>query len=297
MALRRVLGSVPYGFCLVGCDVHTGESVAATTRTPNNLDLFELGSKSVTIGEGTFPVSELVTEFWSLGHPWGALVNWSFPVSDEEVPATTGIIHSFAQVPHYFTSVAVGARGALYIRGNWNGTPVGPTALTANDFAPAGAAVTAAQQTTSQSDAFLVGNDGKVYMAFEANNGSWHAPTPLTSANFAPPGAPLTTATQSGQLGVFVVANSGALEVLWWNPLIGWLGPTALTPANYVPVNAGLAAGTRASGELDIFAVGADGVLKYMALSGVWSGPWALSAAGFRRPAPRSPPHWMSMVS
>jgi hypothetical protein len=182
-----------------------------------------------------------------------------------------------------FAAVAAGMDQALHVRKLTNGAWGVATSLTAIGFAPAEAAVAVGQQTASQTDAFVVGNDGALSVTSEANNGPWQTLSPLTSTGFAPPGAHLATANQGGQLGVFVVDTNGVLQVIWWNPIFGWLGPVALTSSNYAPPGASLATGTRANGELDVYA--SDGILKYMAFnSGAWSGPYSLTAANFTPP-------------
>ncbi|MGH7440743.1 MAG: hypothetical protein ACRENE_34055, partial [Polyangiaceae bacterium] len=104
-------------------------------------------------------------------------------------------------------------------------------------------------------------------------------------ANFARPGAPLAPINQGNQFGVFAFDGSGRLQVVWWNPTLGWLGPVALTSANYAPASSQLAVGTRANGEVDVYAVGSDGALKYMLFNGsVWSGPVSLTVGSFAPP-------------
>jgi microsomal dipeptidase-like Zn-dependent dipeptidase len=187
------------------------------------------------------------------------------------------------------TTVSVGTDGNLYTRTQTGGTFGAPVALTTGTtdpgFAPINAVVAVGQQTSTQNDAFVVGNDGAVYRTTQSGTGAWQAPTALTPGSFAAPGAPLATANQGGQLGVFVVGNNGAVDVIWWNPTLGWLGPVAITPSGYAPSGAWLATGTRSSGELDVFSIGTDGSLKYMAFNlGVWSGPYVLSVTGFAPP-------------
>ena len=180
--------------------------------------------------------------------------------------------------------VSAGADGALYTRAIQDGAYSGPVALTAGGFAPTDAAIASGQQTSTQTDAFVVANDGKIYVTASVND-AWQAPSALTPAGLAPPGATMATASQGGQLGVAVVDKSGKLEVVSWTAAHGWVGPVAVTAANFAPPGAALSIGTRASGELDTFAIGTDGALKYMAyVAGAWSGPYTLSVAGFAPP-------------
>jgi hypothetical protein len=179
----------------------------------------------------------------------------------------------------------LGPDGTYYVRTFSSGVPGSPTALTGANFAPAGAGGAAAQQTASIADAFVVGNDGKVYMTSSTNGGPWQPPTPLTSAGFAPPGAALATAWQGGQLGVAAIDNSGALQILWWNAASGWGGPVPVTRRNYAPPGAGVIVGTSIYGYIDMFSIGPDGALKYMAYnSGAWTGPWILTGTDFAPP-------------
>ena len=176
----------------------------------------------------------------------------------------------------------VGVSGAVYARSFLNGAWATPIAVTATNFAPSGASVVAALQTTTAADIFVAANDGKVYVASTASDATWQAPVALTAANFAKPGAALATTTQGQQLNVFVVDALGKLEQLAWTPTFGWLGPVALTSANYAPPSAALATGTRSNGEVDVYSVGTTGALQYMAFNyGFWSGPYTLTVTNF----------------
>jgi hypothetical protein len=179
-------------------------------------------------------------------------------------------------------AVAVGTNGAIYTRSASGGSWAAPVAVSTTGFAPVNAGLAAGAQSATQNDAFVVGNDGAVYVMTSANGGPWTAPSALTPAAFASPGSRLVTATWGGQLGVFVVDATGTLDVIWWNPVLGWLGPVAITPAGYAPPGAALAWGTRATGEQDIFVVGSDGALRYMAFNlGLWTGPFVLTVPAF----------------
>jgi microsomal dipeptidase-like Zn-dependent dipeptidase len=181
--------------------------------------------------------------------------------------------------------IAIGTSGAVYARPNQGGVWQTPVELTPTGFAPVNGSVAAGQETSSQNSAFVVGNDGAVYTVGESNGGAWLGPTALTATGFATPGTPLATINQGGQLGVAVVDTSGKVNIIWWNPLLGWLGPVAITPASYATPTSFLAFGTRATGEIDLFSVGTDGSLKYMAFNlGVWSGPYTLTVTNFAPP-------------
>ncbi|HLK36078.1 MAG TPA: hypothetical protein VKU41_04950, partial [Polyangiaceae bacterium] len=175
----------------------------------------------------------------------------------------------------------IGADGGVFYRVQQNGAWPAATELTAPGFALAGGDFHVAAKTTTETDAFLIANDRKLYASTQTNFGPWQAPTALTPANFVA-GAPLDTISAGGQLGVVTVDTNGALEVVWWNPVLGWESPAVVTAAGYAPAGAAVAVGTRASGEIDAFSIGSDGALKYMAYtSGIWSGPYVLSATNF----------------
>jgi Neprosin len=182
-------------------------------------------------------------------------------------------------------SVSVGSNGAVDTRTFANGSWGAGTTISATGFAPPTAGVAIGQQTSTQTDAFVVGNDGKVYVMSQTSNGPWSSPTALTSAQFAAPGALLTTATPGGQLAVLVVDTTGKLEVIAWTSAHGWAAPVAVTSAGYAPSGSYLVSGTRSSGEIDIFSVGNDGTLKYMFYNlGVWGGPFNMTGSLFAPP-------------
>ncbi|PKV90169.1 hypothetical protein [Streptomyces sp. TLI_146] len=159
--------------------------------------------------------------------------------------------------------------------------------LTPAGFAPAGADLATGAQANDQRDVFVVGNDGVLYVLWEANNSAWSQPIPLTPARFAPPGAALATGRQANdQLDVFVVGNDGVLYVLWEANNSAWSQPIPLTPARFAPPGAALATGRQANDQLDVFVVGNDGVLYVLweANNSAWSQPIPLTPARFAPP-------------
>ena len=201
-------------------------------------------------------------------------------------PSTkTGSISIVRQSGATNSLISLGADGAVYVRSTVNGVAQTPVALTGANFAPPSAGVVVANKTATESDGFFVGNDGKVYVTSETNDGAWQAPTPLSRAGLAAPGAQVTTALPDGLLAVFVVDTAGALQGIWWSPTFGWLAPVALTAAGFAPSGAALAAGTRSNGEVDVYTIGSDGALKFMAFTGVsWVGPLVLTVTNFAPP-------------
>jgi hypothetical protein len=189
---------------------------------------------------------------------------------------------------------AFGTNGALYDRSVSYASGTGiwsePQGLTSTGVAPAGAGVAAVATvlgSTPVADVFFVGNDQKVQYVTESNDGAWSAAADLPGqpTGFAPAGAPVVAIWYGGQLGVFLIDNTGALQIQWWNPVLGWLGPVALTAGGYAPLKAALATGVRGNGELDVYVIGSDGGLKYMAFNGTaWAGPISLTLGGFAPP-------------
>jgi hypothetical protein len=211
--------------------------------------------------------------------------------SDSEEPPSGGNVAAARQSTNVTAAFSFGSDGALYDRqityASGTGVRSEPLALTAGSTAPSGAAIATGAQSSTQLDVFYVGNDHKVQYVWEQNDGAWQAATDLPGqpSNLAPPGAHLATANASGQLGVAVVDNNGAVDILWWNPLLGWLGPAPITGTNYAPPGATLALVWRYPNELDLFAIGSEGAVKFMAFNGTnWSGPTYLTLGSFAPP-------------
>jgi hypothetical protein len=179
----------------------------------------------------------------------------------------------------------VAINGALHARARTNGSWPQPSAVTATNFAPPGAGVAFTLQTSSQADTFVVNNNGALYSIAKTSSG-WQPPVALTPTGLAPAGAPVAAVSTWGNVSAYVVDTTGALEGVLWTPSGGWNAPVAVTAANYAPPGAQLAVGVRSGAlELDVFSVGTDGALKYMAYSNLtWSGPHILTATNFAPP-------------
>ena len=183
------------------------------------------------------------------------------------------------------TTHSLGVNGAMFVRPRINGSWATPTAVTAANFAPAGASVVSVLQTASQADDFVVGGTGALYSIANTSSG-WEPPLALTPTGLAPAGAPVAALNAFGVVSSYVVDNNGALEAVSWTSSAGWQGPVPLTAANFAPPGAQLVVGLRAGGlEGDVFAIGTDGALKYMAFNGTgWTGPHVLTATNFAPP-------------
>ncbi|WP_394316498.1 hypothetical protein [Streptomyces noboritoensis] len=211
------------------------------------------------------------------------------PIGDPGVaPAVAGVAGA-TQSERQADAFVVDNEGVLWVTWWPFSTPGARqrAALTPKGFAPAGAALTTGAQANDQRDVFVVGNDGVLYVLWEANNSAWSQPIPLTPPRFAPPGAALATGRQANdQLDVFVVGNDGALYVLWEANNGPWSQPIALTPPRFAPPGATLATGRQANDQLDVFVVGDDGVLYVLweANNSAWSHPIALTSSRFAPP-------------
>ncbi|WP_367136692.1 MULTISPECIES: hypothetical protein [Streptomyces] len=200
-----------------------------------------------------------------------------------------GAIQSDAQVDAFL----VDNDGRLWVTW-WHFTTPGTAqraALTPPGFAPPGAALVTGAQANDQRDVFVVGNDGILYVLWEANNSAWSQPIALTPARFAPPGAALATGRQANdQLDVFVVGNDGTLYVLWEANNSAWSQPIALTPARFAPPGAGVASVTQSTQQdfhqLDAFVVGNDGALyvTWEQNNSSWATPAKITSTGFATP-------------
>ncbi|GHF46983.1 hypothetical protein GCM10010218_30340 [Streptomyces mashuensis] len=159
--------------------------------------------------------------------------------------------------------------------------------------APPGAGVAGTVQSERQIDAFVVDNDGRLWVTWwHYTNPSSAQRAPLTSAGFAPPGAGLVTGAQANdQRDVFVVGNDGVLYVLWEANNSAWSQPIPLTPTRFAPPGAALTTGRQANDQLDVFVVGNDGVLYVLweANNGPWSQPVPLTPHASPHPAAVSP--------
>lgn len=66
----------------------------------------------------------------------------------------------------------------------------GPLALTPPDFAPAGAAVTAAKQNDNVTVVVVVANDGRAYICWAIGTGNWQGPARISWTRLARPNVP-----------------------------------------------------------------------------------------------------------
>ena len=148
----------------------------------------------------------------------------------------------------------------------WSAAEPGPPApgpITPAGLAPPGASVAAAAQGPNQLDAFVVGNDGGIHVAWVVGGGAWAtAPGPITPAGLAPPGACVTAAQQNAnQLDAFVVGKDGAVYVTWVVGMGQWAPPAQITPRGLAPPGSCVAVARQSASQMDAFVTGVNGAL------------------------------------
>jgi hypothetical protein len=133
-------------------------------------------------------------------------------------------------IPNQTDVWVVGFTGINVFWVQGTGTWQGPLAIGPGGFATTGSALSSSQQfgISNQTDVFVVGNDGAVYVFWVDGAGSWHGPLGITPTGFAAPGVALTSSQQFGignQTDVWEVANDGAIHVSWVEGAGNWKGP------------------------------------------------------------------------
>ncbi|HYJ13615.1 MAG TPA: hypothetical protein VEW66_08490 [Thermomicrobiales bacterium] len=183
--------------------------------------------------------------------------------------------------------LTVDGSGALTVRwkennGAWN-APVG---ITAGGFAPAGAPVaTVFYPPNNQLEAFVAGSDGRVYVVWKAQNGSWSDPVALTESGVLPAGSSLSATYYplNDQLEVFFVDANGAVWVLWKANNEAWNPPAQLTPNGYADPGTPLTSVFYPpNNQLEVLFVDASGAIGVLwkAQNEAWNEPVVLTEAG-----------------
>jgi hypothetical protein len=182
--------------------------------------------------------------------------------------------------------------------GNWSA----PVKISAEGFAPAGAAVAASSRygVTDQTDVYVAQTSGAMNVFSVGSAGMWSKPAVISEPGFqAPPWATIIAAPRagvSGQTDVYVTDHNGQLTVFSWLHLIVpvphfgpvWtttlIGP-ALYPdesgATFAPNGAPIAVSPQfgVTTQTDVFIVDSVGALNvfWVEADGAWNGPLALS--------------------
>jgi hypothetical protein len=219
---------------------------------------------------------------------------WSEPVALTEPGfVSAGVPLSVAYYPpnEQLELFAVDRNGAVQLlwkaqNGSWNS----PVALTANAFAPPGASLTSVYYPPNdQLEVLVVDWSGSVNVIWKAQNGNWNAPVALTD-----PGVALLGTSLAGvyypvneQLEVLFVDRWGAVNVLWKAQNEAWNAPAGLTAQGTAAPGSPIATVYYpANDQLEAFFVDVSGALNvlYKVRNSVWSGPVAITAAGFATP-------------
>ena len=146
---------------------------------------------------------------------------------------------------------------------------------------PKGAPVTSVSRNPEHIDAFVIGDDGKVYSSWWATGNDWSGigdKWGSIGGSFSP-GAKVSAVSRHGDhLDVFVVDSNGDVRGCWWSPDYGWSAvdqdwSNLGNPGQAFPPGAEVAVVARYETTLDLFAVGADGNVynKWWAETADWS--------------------------
>ncbi len=276
--------------------------VAAAKQNDNQLDAFvvdALGQAWVTweVGDG----------HWSdgtNGFPRPA------PITLPGTTASGGCIAVAQQNNNQLDAFVVGNDGQVVVTwegndGRWtdglNGfTP--PAAITPPHRAQPGSCVAAIKQNDNQLDVLYAGNDGALYVTWEAGDSRWTdgingytPPAQITPLGVAPLGACVSAAKQNdNQLDAFFVAKDGAVYVTWevnngrWSDgLNGFTPPAQITPLNFAKPGSCVTPVKQNSNQLDAFVVDHNGVVAVTWESN--DGRWTDGINGFTPPSPITP--------
>jgi hypothetical protein len=153
----------------------------------------------------------------------------------------------------------------VYWVDNWGGWQ-GPETLGPAGVAPAGCPLAACQQFgLTQTDVFVIDNNGQLRVYWVDGGGSWQGPETLGPAGVANPGSPIAVSQQFGltQTDVFVIDKNGQLRVYWVDGGGGWQGPETLGPAGVANPGSYLAASQQFGlTQTDVFVIDKNGQLR-----------------------------------
>ena len=138
-----------------------------------------------------------------------------------------------------------------------------------------------ASRSRDQLDAFFIGTDGALYLAWSIKHDQWRGPIRIGSRDVGPPGGAVTTAQQTAdQLNVFFIGNSGALHVAWVGRDGIWHEPVPIGTAGLAEPGAHVGAAHLTDDVLYAFYFGKQGhiCLHRVTRIGAWLGPEVLSS-------------------
>jgi hypothetical protein len=145
--------------------------------------------------------------------------------------------------------------------------------------------ITVVSRNTDKLDAFVVGQDGRVYTAAWQPGFTdwWHGWWPIGNL-LAPPGSPVHAVSRSpDKLDIFVTDRNGVIQSAAWEPAFsdGWHGWWPINGGRSSPGGA-VTAVSRSRDKLDIFVVGTDGHIYSAAwepsFANGWHGWWPIGS-------------------
>jgi hypothetical protein len=279
-----------------------GAHVAAAKQNDNQLDAFVVdasGQAWVTweVGDGE----------WSDGKnkfPSPA------PITPPKSTTSGACIAAGQQNSGQLDAFVVGNDGDVVVtweanNGRWtdglNGFTA-PRAITPPGRSQPGSCVAAIKQNDNQLDVLYAGNDGALYVTWEAGDSRWTdgvngntSPAQITPSGVAPPGACVSAAKQNdNQLDAFFVAKDGAVYVTWeanngrWTDgMGGFTAPVRITPLSFAMPGACVTPVKQNDNQLDAFVVDNKGEVAVTWESN--DGRWTDGINGFTPPAAITP--------
>src|SRR5262249_30209782 len=151
---------------------------------------------------------------------------------------------------------------------------------------PLAPGVAVARQKPDQITMITAGEDGAVYVGWEAAGGPWHTPVRISGPGLVPVGTSFAMQWESqeyGKLDAFFVGYDGRVYVTSDVDGQAWTAPQGLGPTGLAPAGAPIATGwTRpgaAGATLNAFVVDNNGRLNVFAKppGGPWAGPTPIS--------------------
>lgn len=250
-----------------------GANIAAAHQFDNQLDVFFIDN------EGALNVA------WV--HEGGS---WQGPqrISPLGVAEPGGRLVAIKQLANQLDVLFIGRDRRLNVAwvvdgGIWQG----PIAVGSPDipYPDPGSGIAASPQGANQLDAFFIGQDGGLYVAWSTEGGAWQGPQRVGAAGVqvANPGSALVAFKQSdNQVTALVVNQEGRLTALWVVDGGVWQGPAPVV-AGLHPIKPGstIAVSKQGADQWDAFVAAADGAVHvYWSTSGQpWQGPQPIAPA------------------
>lgn len=234
-----------------------GAHVTVVSRSTNKLDAFVVGTDG---GVYTAAWEPGFTDWW---HGWWRIGNVRVPQGSR----VHAVSRSQDKLDIFVTDVNGRIMTAAWepaFTDGWHGW----WGIRGGQAAP-GAPVTAVSRSANKLDAFVVGNDGRVWTAaWEPGfSDGWHGWWPIGNIR-APHGSPVHAVSRStDKLDIFVTDVNGAILTAAWEPTFTdwWHGWWALNGGRAAP-GAPVTAVSRSTDKLDVFVIGNDGR--------VWTAAW-----------------------